>query len=195
MLTFTETARERVRSFIEGETTPAALRVALQPGSPLAPRYELTLVDEWDQQPGDTVLDVDGLKVYIDADSSEKLQGATVDWLESIEGGGFQVDNPNITPIGAAPPTGELAEQVAQVIDTRINPGVAMHGGQVSLVDVRDNVVYVKLSGGCQGCGMASVTLKQGIERMLTEAFPQITEVVDATNHDLGTDPYYQSAK
>ena len=72
---------------------------------------------------------------------------------------------------------------------------MAGHGGQVSLVDVRDNVVYVKLSGGCQGCGMASVTLKQGIERMLTEAFPQITEVVDATDHALGADPYYQSAK
>jgi Fe/S biogenesis protein NfuA len=195
MLKFTDKAKERVLSFIEQETSPVALRVSVQPGSPLAPQYELSLVEEWDQQPGDSVVDAGGFKVYIDGDSVEKLEGATVDWIESIHGGGFQVENPNVKPIGSEPPSGELAEQIAQVIETRINPAVAMHGGQIGLVDVRDNVVFVQLAGGCQGCGMATVTLKQGIERMLREAFPQIVEVVDVTDHAQGSNPYYQASK
>ncbi len=88
-----------------------------------------------------------------------------------------------------------MAEAVASVIDNQVNPAVAMHGGRVSLVDVQDNIVYVQLAGGCQGCGMAAVTLKQGIERMLRESFPQIVEVVDVTDHARGTNPYYQAAK
>lgn len=195
MLTFTKKAREQVLSFIENESTPVALRVAVLPGSPLAPQYELSLVDEWDKADDDAVVELDGFKVYIDPESAQKLEGASVDWIETVEGGGFQVENPNIKPIGSEPPTGELAKQVAKVIDTRINPAVASHGGRIGLVDVRDNVVYVQLSGGCQGCGMATVTLKQGIERMLKETFPEIVEVVDVTDHARGTDPYYQAAK
>lgn len=195
MLKFTDEARDRVLSFIGEEDSLVALRVSVQPGSPLAPRYDLSLVDEWDVKDEDMVFDAGGFKVYVDPTSVEKLEGATVDWIESLHGGGFQVENPNFKPIGSAPPEGELAEQVSQVIDTRINPAVAAHGGRVALVDVRDTVVYVELAGGCQGCGMATVTLKQGIERMLREAFPEITEVVDVTDHARGTNPYYQEAR
>ncbi len=193
-LTFTDEAKERVRSFIEQEETPVALRVAVQGGSPLAPQYELSLVDEWDEGPQDTVIDTGDFKVYVDEGSAEKLEGATVDWIESMHGGGFQIENPNVTAEAGGAPSGELAQKVAHVIDTRINPAVASHGGHVSLVDVKDNVVYVQLAGGCQGCGMARVTLKQGIERMLREACPEITDVVDVTDHSQGTNPYYQAA-
>lgn len=195
MLTFTDKAKERVLSFIDQEESPVALRVAVQPGSPLAPEYELSLVDESDQRPDDQVVDAGGFKVYVDGASVERLEGATVDWIETVHGGGFQVENPNVKPLGTEPPKGELAEAVASVIDNRINPAVAMHGGRVSLVDVQDDIVYVQLAGGCQGCGMATVTLKQGIERMLKESFPQIVEVVDVTDHAGGTNPYYQAAK
>jgi Fe/S biogenesis protein NfuA len=195
MLTFTDKAREQVLEFISEEDSAVALRVAVQPGSPLALEYELSLVEESDEQPGDRVLDAGGFKVYVDEQSAEKLGGATVDWVESMHGGGFQVENPNFKPLGSEPPTGELAERVAQVIDTRINPAVAGHGGRIGLVDVRDNIVYVELAGGCQGCGLATVTLKQGIEGMLKEAFPEIIEVVDVTDHSMGTDPYYQASK
>ncbi|KPK83154.1 MAG: hypothetical protein AMS25_00680 [Gemmatimonas sp. SM23_52] len=191
MLTFTDKARERVLAFMADEETPVALRVAVQPGSPLAPQYELSLVDESDQQPGDTVLDAGGFTVLVDEGSASKLEGATVDWIESGYGGGFQVENPNVNPIGTDSPSGELAQEIAQVIETRISPALAAHGGGVSLMDVRDNVVYLQLSGGCQGCGMARVTLKQGIERMLKEMFPEIVEVVDVTDHSRGTSPYY----
>ena len=196
MLKFTEMARDRVLSFIRDEGgSGLALRVAVRPGSPFAPDYDLSLVEEWESAPGDAVIDAGGFKVLVDPDSSETLDGATIDWVEGLDGGGFKVENPNIKPIGAEPPSGPLAERVKHVIDQRINPGVAMHGGHVELVDVRDETIFVELSGGCQGCGMARVTLKQGIERMVREMIPEIVDVVDVTDHTAGTNPYFQSAK
>jgi Fe/S biogenesis protein NfuA len=193
MITFTDKARERILAFIEQEESAVALRLTVQPGSPLAPHYELTLVDELDEQPGDTVVDAGGFKLYVDEASAGRLEGATVDWVESMDGGGFNVDNPNVKPIGSEAPTGELAQRVAQLIDTQVNPAVASHGGRVSLVDVRDNVVFVELSGGCQGCGMARVTLQQGIERLIKEMIPEVGEVIDVTDHSMGRDPYYRA--
>lgn len=196
MLKFTETARDRVLSFIkEEDSSGLALRVAVRPGSPFAPDYDLSLVEEWEVGPDDAIIDAGGFKVFVDPDSAGVLEDATVDWVESLNGGGFKVENPSFKPIGSEPPSGPLAERVKQVIDQRINPGVAMHGGHVELVDVREDRIFVELSGGCQGCGMARVTLKQGIERMIREMIPEVTEVVDVTDHTAGTNPYFQSAK
>lgn len=88
-----------------------------------------------------------------------------------------------------------LRQRVQVVIDEQINPAVAMHGGFVSLVDVRDSKVYVNMGGGCQGCGMAAMTLAAGIEALLLEEIPEISAVVDATNHADGDSPYYSSPK
>jgi len=83
-------------------------------------------------------------------------------------------------------------EKVQYLVDTQINPGVAEHGGSVQVVDVKDGGVYVRLHGGCQGCGAADFTLKQGIETIVKRAVPEIEQVVDVTNHGAGTDPYYR---
>lgn len=83
-------------------------------------------------------------------------------------------------------------EKVQYLIDTQINPGVAEHGGSVQVVDVRDDSVYLRLHGGCQGCGAADFTLKQGIEKILTRAVPEIQRIVDLTNHSAGLNPYYR---
>ena len=91
--------------------------------------------------------------------------------------------------------TGTIEERVAQVIDRVVNPAIAMHGGRADLVAVEDDTVYVQLSGGCQGCGLATVTLTQGIEVSLKEAVPEIERVVDVTDHAAGSNPYYQPAK
>ncbi|RME74199.1 MAG: hypothetical protein D6785_16115 [Planctomycetota bacterium] len=87
------------------------------------------------------------------------------------------------------------AKQVKELLDQHINPAVASHGGRITLVDVKENRVFVKMEGGCQGCGMAMVTLKQGVEAMIKEALPHIEEVVDVTDHSKGSNPYYQSSK
>ena len=87
------------------------------------------------------------------------------------------------------------AAAVQEVIDSKINPGVASHGGNVTLLDVKDNTAYIALGGGCQGCGMVDVTLKQGIEVMIKEAVPQIAHIVDTTDHANGSNPFYQESK
>jgi Fe/S biogenesis protein NfuA len=86
----------------------------------------------------------------------------------------------------------ETKQEVKKMFDTVINPAVADHGGFIEFVDVRDNKVYVRLTGGCQGCGAAVMTLKQGIEQMLKHQFPEIEEVVDETDHAAGANPYYE---
>jgi Fe/S biogenesis protein NfuA len=89
----------------------------------------------------------------------------------------------------------ELKTRVQELIDSMINPAVAGHGGFVELVDVQDNRVYLQMGGGCQGCGAADVTLKQGIERLIKEEIPEVAEVLDATDHSAGSNPYYTPGK
>ncbi len=84
---------------------------------------------------------------------------------------------------------------VQRVLAERVNPAVASHGGYIALVDVQDDTAYIRLEGGCQGCGMADVTLKQGVEREILQAVPEITRVLDVTDHAGGTNPYYQPGK
>jgi Fe/S biogenesis protein NfuA len=84
---------------------------------------------------------------------------------------------------------------VAQVIEAQVNPSIASHGGQAELVAVEDGTAYLRLSGGCQGCGMAGVTLTQGIEVAIRESVPEITTVTDVTDHASGANPYYEPAK
>ena len=97
-----------------------------------------------------------------------------------------------ISKPGLETPTGKA---VREVLDSRINPSVAGHGGHIALVDVQDDTAYIRLEGGCQGCGMADVTLKQGIETEIMQAVPQIRAVLDVTDHAGGTNPYYEPGK
>lgn len=89
----------------------------------------------------------------------------------------------------------ELYERVNDLFEQQVNPMVARHGGRVELIDVQDSVVLLRMGGGCQGCGMASVTLRQGIEGMLTEHIPEVRGIVDITDHASGNSPYFASAK
>ena len=188
MLEFTDTARDMVLQFAAAMDDPK-VRVAIH-GSPFSPQYEFALVEE-EPRNGDRVLEMDGFKVLIDEGSVQRMEGSTVDWVEGDAGTGFEVRNPNVRQLGEAEPTGELADRVKQVLESRVNPAVASHGGNIALVDVEDRDVYLELGGGCQGCGMARVTLKQGVEKMLREAIPDLGQVHDVTDHAAGTNPYY----
>jgi len=122
----------------------------------------------------------------------EKLRGAKI----SISSGGLAMDNPNHpeSPDLASVPgdlEGPLAERVEEILATRVNPALAGHGGYAELISVDGTVVYLQMAGGCQGCGMAQVTLHQGIERVLKESIPEISEVRDVTDHASGERPYY----
>ncbi len=192
MIGFSESARNRIKEFMQEEgDDDLAVRIEVLSSSPLAPEYDMALVGRDELEPDDRLFEADGLSVAVDAKSASLLEGTQVDWIETVQGSGFKFENPNLKPIGSEPVTGPLVDRVKQVIEERINPGIAMHGGNVTLVEVREDVAYLEMSGGCQGCGMAAVTLKQGIERMLTEEVPEIQGVVDVTDHSTGDNPYY----
>jgi len=189
-LTFTEAARERVQGFIAGQGRPGlALRVAIQGRTSTGFRYVLGLVEESSREAEDVTLDGGGFTVLIDAESLEEMRGSTVDFVETAGGGGLQIDNPN--PVWQDP----LALRVQEVLDSTINPGVASHGGWVDLLGVKERTAFIRMGGGCQGCGMADVTLKQGIETTIFSAVPEITRVIDETDHAAGDNPYFRPAK
>jgi Fe-S cluster biogenesis protein NfuA len=96
---------------------------------------------------------------------------------------------------GTAPVDDALYERVADLFESQVNPMVARHGGRVELIDVQDAVVMVRMAGGCQGCGMADVTLRQGIEAMLQQHVPEVKGIVDITDHTAGSNPYFAAAK
>jgi Fe/S biogenesis protein NfuA len=96
---------------------------------------------------------------------------------------------------GYDPDADPLAQAVQQLLDSEINPAVAGHGGYIGLLDIADGVAYVQMGGGCQGCGLAEVTLSQGVRTAILERFEEIVDVVDTTDHALGTNPYYQPSK
>jgi Fe/S biogenesis protein NfuA len=91
--------------------------------------------------------------------------------------------------------SGEIPQRVIQVLEEQINPAIASHGGYAELVAVEDSIAYLRMGGGCQGCGMAAVTLSQGIEVAILDLVPEITEVIDVTDHASGANPYYEAAK
>lgn len=186
----TDAAREKIAEIMDmqGITGRGAIRVGINGRGPSGFNYSMSLEEDAQVEEGDFVQDEGDFKVLVDAQSIDKLRGASVDFVGQLVGGGFKIENPN--SVWDDP----IAIEVQKLLDTQINPGVASHGGYVELLDVKDNRVFVRMGGGCQGCGMASVTLKQGVEALLKQVFPDLS-VVDTTDHAGGTNPYYQPAK
>jgi Fe/S biogenesis protein NfuA len=187
LLTVTPAAREKidgVRTFNDFPDAVLRVRVAGKEGPRF--RYEIALEDPRDRGEADLVIGLDGLDVVVDPVSAADLSGATIDLDPTVTGGGLRIDNPNE---GWQDP---VARAVQEVIDRQINPGVGSHGGMVSLVDVRDGTAYMRFGGGCQGCAAVDVTLKQGVETAVRTAVPEISAIVDVTDHDAGVNPYYQ---
>ncbi len=160
--------------------------------------YETAFLRTEDLGTTDLIEDHGGLPVAISLDSVENLRGAVLDLSNDGAGPGLVMRNPNVpTPelpggeLGDLELTGTPEEKVRTLLEQRINPAIASHGGVAHLVSVEDSTAMLELGGGCQGCGLAAVTLRQGIERAILEAIPEIDEVVDVTDHSLGTNPFY----
>ena len=109
----------------------------------------------------------------------------------------LQGDTPPIDPdaLASIPEPSEIKQKVQTILDNEINPAVASHGGWVELIDVQKNEVFIKMGGGCQGCGMADVTLKQGVAKSIRNAIPEIGAIMDTTDHASGRNPYYAPSK
>ena len=192
-ITVTEAAQKEVLTLKENqETTIIGVRVKAEAISPLQANFRLAFVGEGQEEEGDEIIPYEGFNVYIDRESVPFSQDITLDFVDSLMGRGFKIENPNKVPPHLK---GTSAEKIQQIIDEKINPSVASHGGHISLIDVKDNKVYVRFGGGCQGCGMVDVTLKQGVEVLIKEAVPEIEEILDVTEHANGDNPYYQASK
>ena len=188
-LTITPTAKEQILAAIaEEDRLGLGLRVAISGRGPAGFRYSLDLVAPGENLADDIVIEEGDFKVFVDKKSAPKLEGVTIDFVMRLQESGFKFDNPNSMWSDAK------AQAVQQTIDQRINPSIAAHGGFVTLLDVRDDVAYISFGGGCQGCGMVDVTLKQGVQVMIKEAVPELRDVLDTTDHAAGTNPYYQGS-
>ena len=186
MLAITPKAREMLDSFAEQADQPdLSLRVEIVGRGPKGFQYDLQFVGAEGGSDDDYINEVDGIIVRIAARSVQYLDGSTLDFKETLMGGGFSFDNPNPMWVDG------LSQKVAEIINREVNPAVASHGGVVELVGVDENRAIIAFGGGCQGCGMTDVTLKQGVEVIIKEKVPEIIEVIDSTDHAAGTNPFY----
>ncbi|HXY92808.1 MAG TPA: NifU family protein [Acidimicrobiia bacterium] len=202
ILTIDPDALAKVLEVRAGEADPDSLVLWVEVNGQQAGAY--TYLMEFRTQPeldDDVVVQHhDDLSVAVPESSVESLRGATL----ALSGGGMVMQNPN-RPVPMSPAvgtdrpqadlSGEVPQRVIQVLDQEINPAIAAHGGYAELVAVEGSIAYLRLSGGCQGCGLAAVTLSQGIEVAILDSVPEITEVIDVTDHASGANPYYEAAK
>ena len=137
-------------------------------------------------------MDCPGFTLHVDHDSAAWMEGSTIDFEPTTTGGQLNIRAPRIKGVVPGADAG-LVARVRYVLDAEVNPKLAAHGGQVSLVSVEaDATVVLRFGGGCHGCGMVDVTLKQGVEKTLRERIPEISTVRDATDHSDGHKPYYK---
>ncbi|MEQ1511742.1 MAG: NfuA family Fe-S biogenesis protein [Lysobacteraceae bacterium] len=191
MIQISESAQSHFRRLIEREALPGlGVRLsAVHPGTPRAD-VRLEFAEPHDLQGDEWAMDCEGFTLWLDAGSTHFLDGAEIDYTTQATGGQLQIRAPKIK--GEVPAeSASLVERVRWLVEHEINPQLAQHKGHVSVQEITaEGVVLLNFGGGCHGCGMADVTLKQGIEKTLMEKVPGVTAVRDATDHASGTAPY-----
>ena len=201
-LAISDEAREKVLGFREQAEEPErqAMWVEITGTEGNEYRYDMYLKPLDDAGPYDAIVTHGDLSIVVPGESFDTVRGTTIEWSNDLMAGGLRLEGlPTPSPaVGSRPPadlSGDVAQRVMQILEQQINPSIAAHGGRADLVAVEDSAAYLRLSGGCQGCGMASVTLTQGIEVALKDAVPEIGSVVDVTDHASGENPYFEAAK
>ena len=160
--------------------------------------YDLAFQLVADAADDDVVTRVGGLCIMVPEAQIALLAGAELDLPSNPQQSGLVLRNPNSPEVGGADDpielTGDIPDQIRQLLDARINPAIAAHGGWAELVEVDGSTVVVKLGGGCQGCSMSKATVTAGIEETIRKHIPSIDKVVDVTDHQAGENPYYAPA-
>jgi len=199
IITITDASLEKVLEVRAGEPEPAtqALWVEISGISGTAFTYDMYFRTATDAGVDDVTEHHGDLAVVIPVEGVENLTGAVLDFGPA----GMVMQNPNspaLRPVGADLPELDrdhpVVVKILTVLEQSVNPAIAAHGGRADLVAIEDDVAYLQLSGGCQGCGMAAATLREGIEVAILEAVPEITRVADVTDHASGANPYFSSA-
>jgi Fe/S biogenesis protein NfuA len=196
VLTVSPEALERVLEIRDGEEDPGSLclRVAITGASGTDYTYDLAFEEISSLDENDDLSVQSGLSVVVAADSVDDMRGATLDVPSSGAQGGLVIRNPNKpNPLVGRDIelTGDVADKVRQLLAEAINPSLASHGGFADLVGVEGTDVFITMGGGCQGCSMSAATLREGIQVAIKEAIPEVTDVIDVTDHEAGDNPFY----
>ena len=191
MITITETALQKIVELKERLELPVkGLRVTAMPRSPLRAGFSMRFVPaEKPEFPMDSIQSFDGIDLYIVPDSAPYLEGATIDFVFRLVGSEFKVEVP-LRKLDT--PEGRIAAKIQQVLDEEVNPSLATHGGGAVLIDFKDGIVFLELTGGCQGCSMAGATMKDGIEASIRKSVPEVQKVQDVTEHANGRNPFFE---
>lgn len=197
VMTVTDAAMATVLDIRSQEDDPSglALRVEIIGSRGAEYSYDLSFEELSAAAADDHVYGLGDLSVMVPAATVDRLRGAELDLPSNSAQGGLVIRNPNRPdPLAGLDIelSGTVAERVTQLLEQAVNPALASHGGYANLVDVDDdNNVYVFMGGGCQGCAASAATLREGIRRSIKQAIPEVVEVIDATDHDAGENPYY----
>jgi len=190
MVKITDTAKEKIFELMQMANPPAkGVELKAEQKSPLHIEFDLAFVRQNRELPDHKVIDFGDFSIFVGPESIELAEDATIDFDPDPQAGGFNVDAP---PKDVPEIDGDLLDKLQNVFEEMINPALGRHGGFATLLDVKEDSVYLELGGGCKGCGMVDVTLKQGIEEMINEYVPEINHVYDVTDHASGDNPYYQ---
>ena len=193
MISLSASAQDHFRKLIEQQALPGmGIRVhAVDAGTPKGD-CQLEFCEPSDLRGDEWEIDCDGFLLFVESPSVPFLDGASIDYTRDATGGQLSIKAPRLRGV---PPGNDasLVERVRHLIEVEVNPQLASHGGRVSLREITaDGIVVLQFGGGCHGCGMVDVTLKQGVEKTLMEKVPEVTAVRDATDHSDGQKPYFK---
>ena len=190
-ITFSDMARSKLVEVLTGYPEEVAgLRLKITGRTSEGFEHVLTIVEKGIEPAGDATLQFPDFLLFVEGERIEDLRGTNVHYeFKGPNVSGLEFHNPN--PVWRD----SLAQEIQRIFDEQVNPQIAAHGGYVQLLELRGKRAYIEMGGGCQGCGMAGVTLKQGIEVAVKEALPEIEELVDVTDHQSGETPYYKPSK
>lgn len=197
IIEITPTAMETVQNIRAEEPDPEALglRIEITGSRGSEYTYDLSFDELEHATETDVLVETDGITVVVPAETVERLRGSVLDLPRAAGQGGLVIRNPNRPdPLDGLDLSldGTVAERVEQLLNQAINPSLAAHGGYATLVGVDDdNNVYVTMGGGCQGCSASAMTLTEGIRRQIKDLVPEVVEVIDATDHTAGENPFY----
>ena len=190
----TDSALKELAHILETHAEPVTgIRIQGESTSPLKVDFKMTMTHEdfITEEDKVTSFEYEGstVNIYMDSDSQPYSEHLKLDYVEALTRSGFKIDYS--PPIPDHIDT-DVYTSVQRILEDKINPAIASHGGSVSLVDLKDNTMFLQFSGGCQGCAASTVTLRDGIEEMVKREIPQIEEIIDITDHAMGKNPYYK---
>jgi Fe/S biogenesis protein NfuA len=191
-VSYSQAAADKIREVMAAQgDRVAGVRITVAARGPEGFQHGFALVLHESLPEGDASVEVEGILTFLEGRNAQYLDAVAVDYEanESGIGGRFTFENPN--PLWHD----DISKRIQDLFDQAINPQIASHGGMVNLIEVIGPIAYVELGGGCQGCNLANVTLKQGIEAAVLEYVPEIAEVRDVTDHASGENPYYKPSK